>query len=94
MLRLASIALIIGAVLSASCVCALACCCDLMPGHSGSSDDHHCKGLVHNSHVNVDWMNFDEELAIAMRAQEFVSTEIHLIVPTVDLAVLSPPPQA
>ena len=93
MLKLALIVVMAGAVLHASCVvCALTCCCDLMPAKH-TTNTHDCHGSIHFTHVNLDWNTIEHEPVTAMRIVLYVVPVMKLAVSMPDLAVDTPPPE-
>ena len=93
MLKLALIVVMAGAVLHASCVvCALTCCCDLMPAQH-TTNPHDCHSSIHYTHVNLDWTAIEYEPPTTMRIVLYDVPVIKLAVSMPDLAVYTPPPE-
>jgi uncharacterized protein YceK len=64
-----------------------------MPEHK-SMNQHNCPGFIHATHMNFDWMTLDTDLPVTFAFDSLVMPYVVVDVPEIDLAILSPPPQA
>jgi hypothetical protein len=92
--KMTVILVMVGAILNTACVvCALGCCCDLMPTSHLSDDGKNCPGPIHTPHINLDWLTFDHASQVILSVAWFSPPPAKIQAPTADLSVDTPPPQ-